>query len=328
VKPSQLIQALNSLLGQRLSCFIWGATGVGKSNIVGQIAAMRKEQLCDIRAVLLDSVDLRGLPRIKGDKTIWVPPAFLPREGTGILFLDELPSAPQMVQAACYQLVLDRKLGEYTLPDGWSVIAAGNPAGEKGVHFAMPRPLRNRFIHLSLEPDLDEWCLWGLQKVRHDIVAFLRFRRELFFQPGQPADNAWTSPRTWEMASNALDGLIASGASKEVVFAVLSGTIGEGTAGEFTAFMDMLNTLPSIDAILLNPLSAPVPTGPSQRIAVSTGLGRVITPQSIGKALAYLKRLPAEFMVLAMRDASARDSTITHTPEFTGFATEFAYAFN
>jgi hypothetical protein len=289
------------------------------------IADQRKIGLCDIRAVLLDPVDLRGLPRIDGDKTVWVPPAFLPRDGEGILFLDELPAAPQMVQAACYQLVLDRKLGEYSLPDGWSVIAAGNPASERGVHFAMPRPLRNRFLHLTLEPDLDEWCVWAMegQRIRHEIVAFLRFRRELFISPGQPNDNAWATPRTWEMTSRALDGLIKAGASKETVFAVLSGTIGEGTAGEFTAFLTMLHTLPSIDAILLDPQGAPVPVGPSERIAVATGLGRVITPHSIGKALAYLGRLPAEFVVLAMRDASTRDSAITHTPEFTGFATQY-----
>ena len=99
----------------------------------------------------LDPVDLRGLPRIAADQTEWVPPKFLPTTGKGILFLDELTSAPQMTQAGCYQLVLDRKLGEYLLPDGWVVIAAGNPASERGVHFSMPRPLRNRFVHLDLE---------------------------------------------------------------------------------------------------------------------------------------------------------------------------------
>jgi hypothetical protein len=100
------------------------------------------------------------------------PPKFLPTSGNGILFLDELTSAPQMTQAGCYQLVLDRKLGEYTLPDGWVVIAAGNPASERGVHFSMPRPLRNRFVHLKLEPDFEDWTKWAVKAgIRPEIIA-------------------------------------------------------------------------------------------------------------------------------------------------------------
>lgn len=325
MKPSQLIQAIDCSIDQRLPLFIWGAAGIGKSQIVQQVATERKMNLCDIRAVLLDPVDLRGLPRIDGDKTVWTPPAFLPTDGKGILFLDELTSAPQMVQAACYQLVLDRKLGEYTLPDGYIVIAAGNPASERGVHFAMPRPLRNRFIHATLDPDFDEWCMWGVKsnRIRHEIMAFLRLRRELLFQPGKADDNAWASPRTYEMASRAMDGLISRGADKETTYAVLAGTLGEGVTVEFMSFLTLLCTLPSIDEILLNPQHAPVPDDPSARIAVATGLGRVITGHSIGNGLTYLQRLPDEFVVLAMRDAAMRDRAITHTPEFTGFATKY-----
>jgi MoxR-like ATPase len=149
MKPSQLYEALHALISERVPLHIWGACGVGKSQIVAQVAADRKCEFLDIRAVQLDPVDLRGLPRISADRAEWVPPKFLPLDGEGILFLDELTSAPQMTQAGCYQLVLDRKLGEYRLPDGWVVIAAGNPASERGVHFSMPRPLRNRFVHFG-----------------------------------------------------------------------------------------------------------------------------------------------------------------------------------
>ena len=141
MKPSKLYEALHALIGERVPLHIWGACGVGKSQIVHQVADDLDYDFLDVRAVQLDPVDLRGLPRISADQTEWVPPKFLPTSGKGILFLDELTSAPQMTQAGCYQLVLDRKLGEYALPDGWVVIAAGNPASERGVHFAMPRPL-------------------------------------------------------------------------------------------------------------------------------------------------------------------------------------------
>jgi len=180
MKPSKLYEALHALIGERVPLHIWGPCGVGKSQIVGQVAADLNYNFLDVRAVQLDPVDLRGLPRIASDQTEWVPPKFLPTTGKGILFLDELTSAPQMTQAGCYQLVLDRKLGEYVLPEGWVVIAAGNPASERGVHFAMPRPLRNRFVHLELEADLDDWCKWAIKAgVRPEIIAFLRFKPEL-----------------------------------------------------------------------------------------------------------------------------------------------------
>jgi MoxR-like ATPase len=115
MKPSKLYEALHALIGERVPLHIWGPCGVGKSQIVGQVAADLDYNFLDIRAVQLDPVDLRGLPRIASDQTEWVPPKFLPTTGKGILFLDELTSAPQMTQAGCYQLVLDRKLGEYVL---------------------------------------------------------------------------------------------------------------------------------------------------------------------------------------------------------------------
>jgi hypothetical protein len=226
-----------------------------------------------------------------------------------------------MIQAACYQLVLDRKLGEYTLPDGWTVIAAGNPASERGVHFSMPRPLRNRFVHLTLEPDFDEWCEWALRsgKIRHEIIAFLRFKQDLFFSPGTADDNAWPTPRSWEMASRALVGLQTRSADAEMVHLLLKGAIGDGAAIEFTSFLSMLQSLPSVDEILMNPNGAPVPQEPSGRIAVATALGRAMTAHSVADGYTYLQRLDAEFIVLAMRDAALRDRTITHTKEFVNF---------
>jgi len=180
MKPSKLYEALRALIDERVPLHIWGPCGVGKSQIVFQVADDTEREFRDVRAGQLDPVDMRGLPRIASDQTEWAPPKFLPTSGKGILFLDELTSAPQMTQAACYQLVLDRRLGEYVLPDAWVVIAAGNPASERGVHFSMPRPLRNRFVHLELEADLDDWCKWAIKAgVRPEIIAFLRFKPEL-----------------------------------------------------------------------------------------------------------------------------------------------------
>jgi hypothetical protein len=331
MKPSKLYEALHTLIGERVPLHIWGACGIGKSQIVNQVADDLGVEFIDVRAVQLDPVDLRGLPRIAADQTEWVPPKFLPAAGKGILFLDELTSAPQMTQAGCYQLVLDRRLGEYALPDEWVVIAAGNPASERGVHFSMPRPLRNRFVHLDLEADLNDWCKWAVKAgVRPEIIAFLRFKPELLHAADTTADvNAWPTPRSWEMASNVLSGIarrqrtaFLSGAS-EFEAQLLDGTVGPAATSELVAFLRLFRQLPSIDEILLNPDSAPLPTETSAQIAVATALGRAMTDNSVGRGLRYLNRMPTEMRVMAMRDAAARESAITHTPEFIRFGVEY-----
>ena len=133
MKPSKLYEALRALIGGRVPLHIWGACGVGKSQIVFQVANDLDYNSLDVRARQLDPVDLRGPTSNRSRPDGMGPPKFLPTTGKGILFLDELTSAPQMTQGGCYQLVLDRRLGEYALPDDWVVIAAGNPASERSL---------------------------------------------------------------------------------------------------------------------------------------------------------------------------------------------------
>jgi MoxR-like ATPase len=187
MKPSDIASSLQLLAQIQKPAFVWGPPGVGKSQIVAQVAALLGIRLIDIRAILLDPVDLRGLPTVEQGRAAWATPAFLPEDGSGILFLDELNAAPPLVQAACYQLVLDRAVGEYRLPDGWTVFAAGNREGDRAVTSRMSSALANRFVHLVFEPDLDDWSRWamGPGDLRPEVVAFLRWRPELLhhFEP-------------------------------------------------------------------------------------------------------------------------------------------------
>jgi MoxR-like ATPase len=319
MKASAISNALRTLVAARQPVFLWGGPGIGKSAIVSQLAEDLTIPLQDVRALLLDPVDLRGLPFLGSDgRSKWATPEFLPQEGSGILFLDELNAAPAMVQASCYQLVLDRKLGEYTLPDGWAIVAAGNRDSDRAVTTRMPTPLRNRFVHLEFEVDLQEWSEWAIRAgIRPEVIAFLRFRQELLSVFDRDA-NAFPSPRSWEFISRILDATPDQAVEHEL----FAGAVGSGAATEFSAFMRMFRELPNIDAILLNPLKEPVPENAAAQYAVASALARCASDTNFDRVCLYLNRMPTEFRVLCVRDASLRQPEIRHTPSYTKWAIE------
>jgi hypothetical protein len=292
---------------------------LGKSSVIRQLAASLNLRLQDVRALLLDPVDLRGLPFLgKDGRSQWATPDFLPRDGEGILFLDELNAAPAMVQAGCYQLVLDRKLGEYTLPEGWAIVAAGNRDSDRAATTKMPTPLRNRFVHLEFEVDLQEWSEWAIQSgIRAEVIAFLRFRPELLSQFDRDA-HAFPSPRSWEFVSR----ILVSSPDKSMEHELFAGAVGAGAATEFSGFLRMYRDLPNIDAILLNPHREPVPESPAAQYAVASALAQCASDINFDRVHTYLKRMPTEFSVLCVRDASLREPAIRHTPSYTQWAIE------
>ncbi len=318
MKASAVCNALRVLVEARQPVFVWGGPGVGKSAVVAQLAKSSQKTLRDIRALLLDPVDLRGLPFLGSDgRSKWATPEFLPQDGEGILFLDELNAAPAMVQASCYQLVLDRKLGEYTLPDGWAIIAAGNRDSDRGATTRMPTPLRNRFVHLEFEVDTQEWSEWAIHaNIPPEVIAFVRFRPELLSQFDRDA-NAFPSPRSWEFVSRILN----SKPDPKVEHEMFAGAVGLGAATEFSSFLEMFRQLPSIDAILLNPLQVPVPEKACAQYAVASALARCASDTNFDRICQYLDRMPTEFNVMSVRDASLREPAICHTAGYVKWAT-------
>jgi hypothetical protein len=287
--------------------------------VVHQLAAEVRVALRDIRALLLDPVDLRGLPFIgKDGRSQWATPDFLPQDGEGILFLDELNAAPAMVQASCYQLVLDRKLGEYTLPEGWAIVAAGNRDSDRAATTRMPTPLRNRFVHLEFEVDLQEWSEWAIRVgLRPEVIAFLRFRPELLNAFDRDA-NAFPSPRSWEFVSRILN----SKPDQSAEYELIAGAVGAGAGTEFGAFLRTFRELPNIDAILLNPNQEPVPENAAAQYAVASALAHCASDTNFDRICLYLNRLPTEFRVLCVRDATLREPAIRSTAGFIKFAVE------
>jgi MoxR-like ATPase len=319
MKASAVVSSLHSLITARQPTFLWGGPGLGKSDIVRLVAKQRNLALQDVRALLLDPVDLRGLPYLSVDhQSKWATPDFLPRDGEGILFLDELNAAPQMVQASCYQLVLDRKLGEYTLPDGWAIVAAGNRESDRAVTSRMPTPLRNRFTHLEFEADMQEWCEWAIDtNIRPEVIAFIRLRSELLNKFDRDA-NAFPTPRSWSFVSNILNQPNSPSIENELI----AGTVGAGAATEFAAFLDNFRSLPHIDAILINPEREPVPSDAAAQFAVASALAYRATDTNFDRICKYLRRMPTEFSVLCVHDASRRVPEVRHTAGYTQWAIE------
>src|SRR5262245_58855024 len=305
MKPSEVSLALARLLPTRRPLYLWGPPGVGKSSLVRQAAAQADLDLLDVRAVLLDPVDLRGLPRIQGDSALWCPPAFLPRGGAGVLFLDELAQAPPLVQAACLQLTLDRRVGEYQLPEGWSVVAASNRQEDRAGAHRLISPLLNRFVHLDLEVSHDDWQDWAVGAgVAPEVRSFLRYRPALLFQFDPAAGaRAFPTPRSWEFVSGVLPHTPA-----ELLHPVVAGCVGEGPAAEFVAFARICRELPDPDQVLAGPATTSVPREPAVLYALCGALVercRKANPKVLASFVQYVGRMPDEFGVLAMRDALA-----------------------
>ncbi len=317
--PSKVASALATLISIQQPTFLWGAPGVGKSQVVAQVAASLSYELRDVRAVLLDPVDLRGLPKVNGDgRAHWCPPVFLPTQGKGVLFLDELNTAPPLVQAACYQLILDRQLGEYSLPDGWSVVAAGNREQDRAVTHRMPSALANRMVHLDFEPFLDDWIAWAQSfGIQGEVISFLRFRPKLLhdFDP-KTADRAFPTPRSWEFVSD----ILQAKAAQDIEYDLIRGAVGEGAAAEFVGFLKIWRELPEPSAVLAAPSTAPVPEEPAAVYAICEALARMARPENMEALVAYGSRLPIEFGVLLMRDSVRQDVEIVETPPFARWA--------
>jgi hypothetical protein len=215
-----------------------------------------------VRLLLFNPIDLRGIPTANADKTlaVWLKPKIFDMDNSdgvvNILFLDEISSAPQSVQAAAYQITLDRVVGEHKLPENCIVIGAGNRVTDKSVAYKMPKALANRFMHIEIEADFDSWCKWAVNRgINHKVLAFLAFRRELFIEAEMTDNLAYPTPRSWEMVSNILNS-VSTNISE--VYTLIAGVVGSGIASEMKSFDKIFSSLPSVEDIFKGkPIAVP-----------------------------------------------------------------------
>src|SRR5210317_2099017 len=256
VTPNKAKKSIQRAFAKKRPIFLWGPPGIGKSDIIHQIGDYMDAHVIDIRLSLWEPTDIKGIPYYSANDNamVWAAPSELPTPAMAkkhkkiILFLDEMNSAAPAVQAAAYQLILNRKVGQYVLPDNVLIVAAGNRDADKGVTYRMPAPLANRFVHLELKVDFDDWFAWATEnKIHTDVVGYLTFaKKDLYdFDPKSPS-RSFATPRSWSFVSELLEDDDDENTTTDLV----SGSVGEGLAVKFMAHRKVASTMPNPTEIL------------------------------------------------------------------------------
>lgn len=292
---SEVKNSLNKIIQNNVkhSVFLWGPPGIGKSSIMRKVAQDNDLEYIDLRISQLAPTDVRGLPYIEGGQAHFAPPSFLPVKNRGILAVDEFNMASPSMMGIAQQLILDRQVGDYKVPDGWFIVAAGNRAEDRAAVSQMPAPVANRFIHFNIESDLNSWKEYAIKSgINEQIISFLNFRPQLLFEFNKNA-TAWPSPRSWEFANSLLD-----------IDLDIASAVGDGTSAEFYAYQTIYSKLPDIQGILSGE-DVEVPHEPSLMYAVCGAIvSRAKSAQDFFNGMKWLiKGTTEDYVGLFMGDA-------------------------
>lgn len=307
----------NEPLKKMPTVMLWGPPGVGKSQGVRQIAKKieqetnKKVKITDVRLLLFNPIDLRGIPTANQDKTlaVWLKPQIFQMDDSNdvinILFLDEISAAPQSVQAAAYQIALDRVIGEHQLPENCIVMAAGNRITDKSVTFKMPKALANRMLHLEITESFSAWKIWALNHyINEKVIGFLSFNNNYLMEFDASLDDlAFATPRTWEMVSNILNNISDD---INVVEDLIAGIIGTGVTIEFRTWCEIYEKLPKVEDIFKG-LNPPAPSNLDALYALVTSMVCYARDHKdnldlINNSIDYLKNLPPDFATMLIKD--------------------------
>lgn len=333
VKVSQATSMLTKYLQAKLVPMMTGSPGIGKSQIVRDIAEQFNLKVIDLRLSQCDPTDLLGFPNIVGKRAGYVPMETFPIEGDALpagyagwmLFLDEMNGAVPAVQAAAYKLILDRMVGVHNLHSNVAIVCAGNLETDNGIVNPMPTPLQSRMVHLELVVDTNEWLEWASSNgINHRITSYVRFMPgNLYtFRPDH-TDHTYGCPRTWEFSSRVLSVVDETSAD---FLPMLVGTLGEGLAREFVGFCSIYSNLPKLEDIVKAPESTKVPDEPSIRFALTGSISHNATKENFGSLIRYIKRLPVEFQVICLRETIRRNKAMLSHPAITQWIAESSTA--
>jgi hypothetical protein len=324
VKPSRAASLIEKYLLAKVVPMLRGSPGIGKSDLVRAIAAKYNLLVIDVRLTQCDPTDLNGFPSLSGAKATYLPMDTFPIQGDEIpkgyngwlIFLDELSSANEAVQAAAYKLTLDRMVGRHKLHDKVAVVAAGNLESDGAIVNPMSTALQSRLAHIEMAVDVEDWLDWALRNdIHHHITDFIKFKPGMLytFKPDH-SDNTYASPRTWEFANRLI------GFSHESEFtALLAGVITEGVAREFINYCKVYKTLPKLEDILATPEKVLVPDEPGVLFALAGSVAEWATKDNLGNLLKYVNRIPKEFQVRTLRECVRRKRELLSHPEMTNW---------
>jgi hypothetical protein len=253
ITSTQARKAILTAFKAKRPVFLWGPPGIGKSEVVEEITDELGGQMIDLRMAQMEPTDIRGIPFYNKDisKMDWAEPVDLPSEELAsqypiiVLFLDEMNSAPPAVQAAGYQLILNRRIGKYRLPDNVVIVAAGNRDSDKGVTYRMPMPLANRFVHLEMRYDFNAWQTWAVNKGIHkDVVGYLSFSKQDGYDfDAKSSSRAFATPRSWVFVSDLLSD--EDNIDNDTLYNLVAGAVGDGLATKFMAHRKVASRMPS-----------------------------------------------------------------------------------
>lgn len=293
---------------------MWGPPGIGKSDMVKTLknklneATGKTVNTRDVRLLLFNPVDLRGIPvpDVNREFAIWLKPAIFDLDASpetiNILLLDEISAAPPSVQAAAYQLTLDRKVGEHEIPKNTIIICAGNRLVDKGVAYKMPTPLANRITHFEIAPEIEDWKEWAIPNgVDQRIIGFLNYRPNYLYQFNPTSDDvAFATPRSWSF----VDTYLKIYGQVEKARTMVAGSVGLGIATEFAAYCRVADNIPNVEDILAGK-DVEVPKGSDVLYALSAALttkAATSNNEQLKNIALYTMKMPKEFSVLTMKD--------------------------
>lgn len=299
--------------------FLWGPFGVGKSEGVRQLANTiekrtgKRVAVTDVRLLLFSPVDLRGVPMASKDGfSDWLMPRIFDMDrsddAVNILFLDELSAAPQSVQAAAYQITLDRVIGEHRLPDNCLVIAAGNRTTDKSIAYSMPKALCNRLIHFSVRSDVRSWLEWAKKNaIDSRIIGFISFDNSRLNITPETSDMAFPTPRSWSFVSGLLKTM--KPAKTTDMHMLISSAVGIDTAMAFEEFAELYNRLPRIDDIFAGTCRERPQTHQVLYALVSSLEAAICERESISdfeleNVCSYVSHFPPDFAMTFFKDIS------------------------